>query len=145
MVNAANVNESTVLGLVSFEFAKFGRTILCLFYASSIILLAQVVQWKQKLKNFAAVGRMALTNYLLQSAVLTTFFYSYGSRLYGKISPVIGLVVTFVFYIGQIILSTWWLRRYKYGPFEWVWRSLTYGVPQPMRISRNVQQLGRHS
>jgi uncharacterized protein len=145
MVNAANVNESTVLGLVSFEFTKLGRTILCLFYASSIILIAQVVQWKQKLKNFAAVGRMALTNYLLQSAVLTTFFYSYGSRLYGKISPAIGLVVTFVFYIGQIILSTWWLRRYKYGPFEWVWRSLTYGVPQPMRISRNGQQLGRHS
>jgi uncharacterized protein len=144
-VNAADVNESTILGLVSFEFEKLGRTVLCLFYASSIVLLAQIDKWKPKLNNFAAVGRMALTNYLLQSAVWTTFYYSYGSGLYGKISPAKGLVLTFLFYIVQVVLSIWWMNRFKYGPFEWVWRSLTYGVYQPMRISRNVQQYGHRS
>jgi uncharacterized protein len=106
---------------------------LALAYVSVILLLWQRPVWKRLLRLLAPVGRMALTNYLLQSLVCTTLFYSYGFGLYGKVSPSVGLVLTVVIFLLQIPLSVWWLNRFRFGPMEWVWRSLTYGKPQPMR------------
>ena len=76
---------------------------------------------------------MALTNYLLHSVVFTLVFYSYGFGLYGKVSPSVGLILTVAMYLAQIPLSVWWLSRFRFGPMEWAWRSLTYLKPQPMR------------
>ncbi|MCS6949394.1 MAG: DUF418 domain-containing protein [bacterium] len=82
----------------------------------------------------AAVGRMALTNYLLQSVVCTLLFYHYGLGLYGKVGVAAGLALSCVLFAAQAVFSVWWLRRYRFGPAEWLWRTLTYGQRQPMRV-----------
>jgi uncharacterized protein len=118
-----------------------GNLALSFFYASALILLAQGHAWKSRLAPLAAVGRMALSNYLFQSLVCTTLFYSYGFGLYGRVRPAAGLALSFAIYSVQVPLSLWWLRRFRIGPMEWVWRSLTYGKPQPMRMLPRVEAL----
>ncbi len=114
-----------------------------LFYASTIILLTQRETWRRRLAPLAAVGRTALSNYLLQSLICTTIFYSYGLALFGKVRPFLGLLLTIAIVLIQIPLSTWWLRRFQFGPVEWLWRSLTYWQRQPMRVSGAVgRELG---
>jgi Protein of unknown function (DUF418) len=97
-----------------------GYLALSLFYASVIILLVQRQAWKTRLAPLAAVGRMALSNYLFQSLICTTIFYGYGLGLFGKVGPAAGLGLTFAIYAMQIPLSLWWLRRFRFGPMEWV-------------------------
>jgi len=111
-----------------------GGPALCLFYISAIVLLVQKRDWRQRLSPLASVGRTALSNYLLQSIVCTLFFYGYGLGLYGRLGPAITLILTFVLYRAQIGLSNWWLSRYRFGPAEWLWRSLTYGKFQPLAL-----------
>jgi len=108
---------------------------LALFYASSIVLLMQREVWRRRLAPLAAVGRTALSNYLLQSLICTTIFYSYGFALYGKVGPALGLVLTVAIFLLQVPLSVWWLARFQFGPVEWLWRSLTYWRLQPLRVS----------
>ncbi len=110
-----------------------GAPAMCLAYVCGLTLLVQVDSWRRRLAPIAAVGRMALTNYLLQSVICTAIFYSYGLGLYGRCSSVYGLLLTLAIYGLQIPFSVWWLRRYRFGPLEWVWRSLTYAQRQPMR------------
>jgi uncharacterized protein len=76
---------------------------------------------------------MALTHYLMQSFVFAVIFYGYGFGLFGKLAPAPVALFGIAFYLGQLALSVWWLERYRFGPFEWLWRSLTYGRSQPMR------------
>ncbi len=113
---------------------------LMLFYAASIVLLTQRDVWRRRLAPLAAVGRTALSNYLLQSLICTTIFYSYGLALFGKVGPSLGLVLTFAIFLLQIPFSVWWLKRFQFGPIEWLWRSLTYWQRQPMRVSTRVRQ-----
>ncbi len=113
-----------------------GGPALCFFYASTIVLLAQREGWKRRLAPLAFVGRMALTNYLLQTVICVTFFYNYGLGFYGKVGPAAGIGLTLLIYGLQIPLSVWWLRRFRFGPAEWLWRTLTYGRLQPMRVSQ---------
>lgn len=89
--------------------------------------------WLTWLTNrLAAVGQMALTNYLMQSAICTTIFYGYGFELFGKLYLYqLGFVVIGV-WILQLLLSPLWLRFFRFGPVEWLWRSLTYLKWQPM-------------
>jgi len=109
-----------------------GGPALCLFYIAATVLLAQRQDWRERLSSLAPVGRMALSNYLLQSVVCTLIFYGYGMGLYGNLGPTITLVLTFTIYRIQVGLSNWWLARYRFGPAEWLWRSLTYGKLQPL-------------
>ena len=114
-----------------------------LFYASTIILLTQREIWRRRLAPLAAVGRTALSNYLLQSLICTTIFYSYGLALFGKVGPSLGLLLTITIFLIQIPVSVWWLKRFQFGPVEWLWRSLTYWQRQPMRVSGSVgRELG---
>ena len=103
-------------------------------YAAGLVLLFQRESGRRFLQPLASVGRMALTNYLLQSLICTSLCYNYGLGLYGDISPAAGVALTFAIFAVQIVLSNWWLRWYRFGPVEWLWRSLTYGRRQPMRI-----------
>ena len=85
------------------------------------------------LQRFAAVGRMALTNYLSHSIILTTIFYGYGLGLFGSV-PRLWQMAFVAGVIGlQLLWSPWWLARFKFGPAEWLWRSLSYWRRQPMR------------
>jgi len=113
---------------------------LMLFYASTIILVTQREIWRRRLAPLAAVGRTALSNYLLQSLICTTIFYGYGLALFGKVGPSFGLLLTITVFLIQIPLSVWWLRRFQFGPAEWLWRSLTYWQRQPMRVNGTVRR-----
>jgi len=106
---------------------------IALFYMASLLLLIRRRFWRRLLTPLQAAGRMALTNYLLQSLVCTFLFYSYGLGWYGQVAPSVGLGLSLLIFAAQVWLSTLWLRRFRFGPFEWVWRSLTYGRRQPMR------------
>lgn len=79
----------------------------------------------------AFVGRMALSNYVLQTFVFTGMVRLF--HLYGKISMLTGAIICLILFVLQIIGSRWWLARYTYGPLEWVWRCLTYGSRIPLR------------
>jgi len=109
-----------------------------LFYASTIILLTQGEAWRRWLAPLAAVGRMALSNYLFQSLICTLIFYSYGLALFCQVRPSLCLLLIMIIWLIQIPLSVWWLRRFQFGPVEWLWRSLTYWQRRPMRVC------GRH-
>ena len=82
----------------------------------------------------AAVGRMALTNYLLQSLLCTYIFYGYGLGLYGSVERTGQMAVVVSVWIVQLILSPLWMKHFRFGPAEWAWRSLSYGRVQPMRV-----------
>jgi uncharacterized protein len=83
--------------------------------------------------RLAAVGRMAFTNYLLHSLILTTVFYGYGLGLYGQVSRIWQMGFVFAVLGFQLWMSPLWLRHYRFGPAEWLWRSLSYCQWQPLR------------
>jgi uncharacterized protein len=128
----------SILSLVGMLGYTFGGPALCFFYISSFVLLWQDPAWQRRLSPIAAVGRMALSNYLFQSIVCTMIFYNYGLGFYGQVGPALGVGLTVVIFAIQIPLSQWWLRRFRFGPAEWVWRSLTYRRFQPMRVREAV-------
>ncbi len=107
--------------------------ILAAGYVSGLALLFLDGRVRPLLRPFAAVGRMALTNYLMQSVLCTWFFSHYGTGWYGSIGPAWGFVPTVTLYAAQVVVSNLWLARYQYGPMEWLWRALTYGYLPPMR------------
>jgi uncharacterized protein len=94
------------------------------FGLAAIVLLLGARPW---LAPLAAVGRMALTNYLMQSIVFTTLAYSYGMGLYGRIPPPRGVLYCAAFFAAQMLFSLLWLRFFPQGPAESLWRRLTYG------------------
>lgn len=109
-----------------------GTPALSLGYVCLAIVLCHDPAWRARLQRFGAVGRTALTNYLLQSILGTLIFYSYGLRQFGKAGPALLLIPTVVIFALQVMLSVWWLERYRFGPVEWLWRRLTYGGPLPL-------------
>jgi uncharacterized protein len=85
-------------------------------------------------RALAAVGRTAFTNYLLQTVIATTIFYGHGLGLFGSVSRVEAMGIVVAIWAVQVPLSMLWLRYFRFGPVEWVWRTLTYGEAQPMRL-----------
>ena len=77
---------------------------------------------------------MALTNNLTQSVVFLFVLTGAGLGLIGRIGATVCFVLTLVLFGLQIAFSNWWFRYFRFGPAEWVWRSLTYGQMQPMRL-----------
>ncbi|MDP3463086.1 MAG: DUF418 domain-containing protein [Bacteroidales bacterium] len=112
--------------LVMFSHTQ-GGTALALSYLALIVMCSQANRFGWLRQKLASTGRMALTNYLMQSIIVTTLCFSYGLGLYGKVSPLQGIFISLTIYIIQLFLSDLWLKRFRYGPMEWLWRSLTYG------------------
>jgi len=81
----------------------------------------------------AAVGQMALTNYLLHSIVASVLFLGWGFGLAGQFNYAEQLVIVVAIWAVQLALSPVWLAHYRFGPAEWLWRSLTYWQRQPLR------------
>ena len=86
--------------------------------------------------GFSAVGRTAFSNYLLQTVLATTIFYGHGLGLFATVTRVEQLAVVLLIWAIQVPLSMLWLRHFRFGPVEWVWRTLTYGDRQPLRKRR---------
>jgi len=108
-----------------------------IFYAIKFALLYQNNKWKKRLSVFKELGRMALTNYLMQTVVNIIIFNGIGFGLAGKIGPSIYILWFIVLITLQIFFSKWWLSKYNFGPVEWLWRSLTYKRWQVMKIEQN--------
>jgi uncharacterized protein len=90
--------------------------------------------WRGRLGYLAPVGRMALTNYLTHSILYLALFSGIGFGLYGEVGPALCVVISIAIFTAQMVFSRWWLARYRFGPAEWVWRTLTYGQGQPMTL-----------
>lgn len=99
-----------------------------------LICRSGVLPWLRA--RLAAVGRMALTNYIGQTVIGTLVFYGYGLGLYGHLQRYQLYFVVLGIWLVQLTVSPIWLRRFRFGPMEWLWRSLTYKTRQPMRIAR---------
>lgn len=106
--------------------------LLTIGYISAFVLLTQSETWRRRFAPLAAAGRMALSNYIMQSVVCTLIFYSYGLGLYGQVGAFASVLLGVIIWLAQILLSVLWLRRFRFGPLEWLWRTLTYGRTQPM-------------
>lgn len=104
-----------------------------IFYIAGLTLLFCRYAGQVIVSRFAAVGKMALTNYVLQSVFGTLVFYGYGLGLMGEIGATYGVALCIPFFVFQILLSHRWMAQFRYGPLEWVWRSLTLLAPQPFR------------
>jgi uncharacterized protein len=114
----------------------YGFVLLAAAYGAMLLLWSssseyQPRPWHQRLLE--AAGRMALTNYLGQSVIFSVLFYGFGFGLIGKLAPATAACLGVAVCFAQLIASNWWLRRYRFGPVEWLWRSLTYGRLAQMR------------
>ncbi|MBI9036900.1 MAG: DUF418 domain-containing protein [Bacteroidales bacterium] len=97
-----------------------------LCYILIILLLSQIPIFKNILNPLKYVGRMALTNYLMQSVIFTTIMYAYGFGYFGSIQPWQLIIFAIVIFVIQIFISVIWLKNFRFGPLEWVWRKWTY-------------------
>jgi uncharacterized protein len=88
---------------------------------------------RRTLRWIAPLGRMAFSNYVVQSIVLGWIFYGYGLGLFGRISAAECFAIVVLIYAAQVVFSILWLRRFSVGPLEWGWRSLMYGHRQALR------------
>ena len=93
-------------------------------YGTILISLKSSGRWKRSLLPLAAFGQMALSNYLIQSLVLVPYFLL--TNKFRSVAPTEGLIMFVIVFVLQLVFSTWWMKKYTMGPFEWVLRSFTY-------------------
>jgi len=110
-----------------------GGAALSLAYVSGVVLLLRKGPLQKTAGWLAPVGRMALTNYLLHSLISAILFHSYGFGLFGKMDLWQSFLLALTVFAAQAAGSRLWLSRFRFGPVEWLWRSLTYRRLQPMR------------
>ena len=114
-------------------------------YGASIIGLASTQPGSKLLGWAAPLGRMAFTNYLVQSLIFSWVFYGYGFGLFGQVGASAALAFGVVVYVVQVFFSRWWLLWYSFGPVEWLWRTLMYGRAQPMKLPKAPPEHGYSS
>jgi len=116
------------------HFNYFGSLAVALGYIGMIMLLVQS-SFMNHLKNaLAATGRMAFSNYILMSLIGTFIFYGHGLGLFGKAERTYQVLIMIAIWLIVVAFSMLWLKHFRFGPLEWLWRSLTYWKRQPFRI-----------
>jgi uncharacterized protein len=124
-----------IAGVVSYA---FGVPAMALFFIALVATLWQKAAWRRLLAFLAPVGRMALTNYLLQTVICVFIFYGYGFAQFGRIGARTATLIALAIFLFQILVSALWLKYFAYGPMEWIWRQLTYR--QRLSLRREPQQ-----
>ncbi len=122
--------------LVDSQYNYFASVLISMAYVGLVMLVCQSRKLSRFRARLSAVGRMALTNYLLQTVIGVAIFYGYGFALFGQIDRFNLWWFILGIWILQMLLSTWWLSRFQFGPVEWLWRTLTYWRRQPIRIQQ---------
>lgn len=117
---------------------RFGDPALAFAYGSALVLLAQRRLWLKLFAPLAAAGRMALTNYLLMGLLMGVLAPTLGLGVYRRIGPTLASALAVAIYATLMLLSTCWLRHFRFGPAEWLWRTVTYGTFQPMRLQTSI-------
>ena len=117
------------------QFNYWGSALLAGAYIAAVMLYCR---WRTEgpvITALSAVGRTALSNYLLQTVLATSIFYGHGLGLFGSVSRVEQLGIVAGIWTVQIVLSVLWVRYFRFGPVEWLWRTATYGSRQPLKKS----------
>lgn len=132
-----NFDLRTQMGdaLLAAGLMALGSLPLSMAYLAAFVLLFQTGLGARVLGLLAPAGRMALTNYLLQSLVCSLLFYGYGLGWYGEVDRWGQVQIALLIFAAQVALSPLWLRHFRYGPLEWFWRGLTYGHLPALRKS----------
>jgi uncharacterized protein len=114
-----------------------GHLGMTLAYASGLALVYLTARGRPALRRLAPLGRMALTWYLAQTLFGIAIFYGFtrGPALMGKVSAAPLAAIAVGGYVAQVFLARMWVRRFRFGPAEWAWRSLTWGERQPFRAA----------
>ncbi|CAN0598703.1 unnamed protein product [Ectocarpus sp. 12 AP-2014] len=121
-----------MIGLSALDIANTAQTFL---WIAVFVLLYKKAKPEKWLSKLAPYGRMALTNYVLQSIIGTFLLYGWGLGLLGELRQAYTLLLALVLVALQMWLSKLWLQNFKYGPLEWLWRSLTFFKIFPFRKS----------
>ncbi len=123
-------NWYAMIGLTGYDLVNIAITLalLCLF-----VMVYRSERGRRSLDVFRAYGRTALSNYVLQSIMGTFFFYGWGLGYIGTLSNTYSLVAALLLIVFQIGISIWWMKRFLYGPLEWIWRSCTFFTLYPFR------------
>ncbi len=123
--------DLVVIGDMVFYLAQF---VLSAGYFGLVVCAIHHRKWSKVLSKFSPMGQMALTNYLMHSVILTSIFYGYAGGQYGEISRAPQMLIVLGIIAFQLVASSWWLSRFRFGPAEWLWRSLTYKKMQSMKL-----------
>lgn len=115
------------------QFNYWGSFLLASAYVGAIMLYARRRPEGPVTRALAAVGRTAFSNYILQTVIATSIFYGHGLGLFGQVSRVEALSIVVAIWVGEVLLSVLWLRYFRFGPLEWLWRVLTYGKRYSIR------------
>lgn len=115
-------------------FAQISRVALTIGHAGLFLLIWKAARGGWIMRGLAATGRMAFTNYIGQTIIANLLFTGIGLGLYGTLDRAALYGMLAVIFVFQVGFSLWWLARFRFGPLEWLWRSLTYGERQPMRL-----------
>ena len=119
---------------LGWQYNYWGSLFVALAYVGLVQFLCTLPRLRRPTGVLAAVGRMALTNYLLQTIICTLIFFGHGLGLFGQVERGVQILIVFVVWAAQAVFSVVWIRRFRFGPAEWLWRTLTYLKPQPMRL-----------
>ena len=111
------------------------------YIGALLLLVAKNPRWLDRLSAFGYTGRMALTNYMIQIAILDLLLSNYALGI--KIPPLVGLAAAIALFLIDAAFSKWWLDRYKYGPLESLWRSITYWRVEPLSKRHSADQTDR--
>jgi uncharacterized protein len=113
--------------------SRWGSMLLAFGYGATVLVAFERASVARVLSLFAPVGRMALTSYLTQSVVLGAIFYGWGLGQFGRLGEAKAALIGAAIFVVQMTASAMWLRRYRFGPIEWLWRSFTYGAMPTIR------------
>ncbi len=102
-------------------------------YLASLVLLCSSILWSKRLSFIGYLGRASLTNYIIQNLVCAVLFRSYFLNLFGRSTLTTLALVAITIVAVQTFVSRWWLIHFRFGPLEWLWRSITYERLQPLR------------
>lgn len=136
-----DMEKTPIAGWLGGFILEFFNVSLTLIYITGISLLMLKPKWAERLTPLAAVGKMALTSYLMQTLIGVFIFFHIGLGLFTKTSPGMNALLCFAIFGLQIFFCRWWLQHFHYGPVEWLWRSATDFKWQPLykhRIESNL-------
>ncbi|WP_259365838.1 DUF418 domain-containing protein [Colwellia sp. MB02u-6] len=127
-------NQVMLLQVVGEKLFFIGQFVMTAGYFGLIMALLTAQKWRKRLAIFIPMGRMALTNYIMHSVILSSIFYGYAGGYFGEISRAPQMLIAFAIVVLQLWFSRWWLNQYAFGPLEWLWRCLSYKKIQTMRL-----------
>jgi uncharacterized protein len=117
-----------------FDWNEYFSIMVALGHVGALIFIYKSGALAWLTRRLAAVGRMALSNYLMHTLICTTLFYGYGLRLFARLDRVQLMGIVIAIWAFQLWFSPIWLKYFRFGPAEWLWRSLSYGKRQSFRV-----------